>query len=47
MNRLKDIMTGNVGATGVPHTRALYACVAKRLVKIERGKGEQSVKFDT
>jgi hypothetical protein len=47
MNRLKDIMTGNAGATGVPHTRALYACVAKRLVKIERGKGEQSVKFDT
>jgi len=46
MNRLKDIMTGNVGATGMPHTRALYACVAKRLVKIERGKGEQSVKFD-
>jgi len=46
MNRLKDIMTGNAGATGVPHTRALYACVAKRLVKIERGKGEQSVKFD-
>lgn len=46
MNRLKDIMTGNVGATGAPHTRALYACVAKRLVKIERGKGEQSVRFD-
>ena len=46
MNRLKDIMTGNVGANGAPHTRALYACVAKRLVKIERGKGEQSVKFD-
>jgi len=46
MNRLKDIMTGNAGTTGVPHTRALYACVAKRLVKIERGKGEQSVKFD-
>lgn len=46
MNRLKDIMTGNVGAPGVPHIRALYACVAKRLVKIERGKGEQSVGFD-
>lgn len=46
MNRLKDIMTGNAGATGAPHTRALYACVAKRLVKIERGKGEQSVRFD-
>lgn len=47
MNRLKDIMTGNAGTTGVSHTRALYACVAKRLVKIERGKGEQSVRFDT
>lgn len=46
MNRLKDIMTGNAGATGAPHTRALYACVAKRLVRIERGKGEQSVRFD-
>jgi len=46
MNRLKEIMTGNVGATGAPHTRALYACVAKRLVKINRGKGGQSVGFD-
>jgi len=46
MNRLKDIMTGNAGATGAPHTRALYACVAKRLVKIERGRGGQSVGFD-
>ena len=46
MNRLKEIMTGNAGTTGAPHTRALYACVAKRLVKIERGKGEQSVRFD-
>lgn len=46
MNRLKDIMTGNAATTGVSHTRALYACVAKRLVKIERGKGGQSVRFD-
>lgn len=46
MNRLKEVMTGNVGETGAPHTRALYACVAKRLVKIERGKGGQSVGFD-
>jgi len=46
MNRLKDIMTGNVEATGVPHTRSLYACVAKRLVRIDRGKGGQSVRFD-
>jgi hypothetical protein len=27
-------------------TRTLYACVAKKLVKIERGGGEQVVKFD-
>lgn len=46
MNRLKEIMTGNTSVTGASHTRALYACVAKRLIKIERGKGEQSVKFD-
>jgi len=46
MNRLKEIMNGNTGTTGAPHTRALYACVAKRLVKIDRGKGEQSVRFD-
>lgn len=46
MNRLKDIMNGNAGTTGAPHTRALYACVAKRLVKIDRGKGGQSVRFD-
>jgi hypothetical protein len=28
-------------------TRALYACVAKKLVKIDRGGGEQIVRFDT
>ena len=27
-------------------TRALYGCVAKKLVKIDRGGGEQVVKFD-
>jgi len=27
-------------------TRALYGCVAKKLVKIDRGGGEQIVKFD-
>lgn len=32
--------------SGQNTTRALYALVAKRLVKIERGRGEQIVKFD-
>ncbi|KAJ7783005.1 hypothetical protein B0H16DRAFT_1495004 [Mycena metata] len=32
---------------GQSTTRVLYGCVAKRLVKIERGGGEQVVKFDT
>lgn len=27
-------------------TRVLYGCVAKRLIKIDRGGGEQTVKFD-
>ena len=27
-------------------TRALYGCVAKKLVKIDRGGGEQIVKFN-
>ncbi|KAJ7209532.1 hypothetical protein GGX14DRAFT_451835 [Mycena pura] len=31
---------------GQSTTRVLYGCVAKRLVKIERGGGEQIVKFD-
>jgi hypothetical protein len=31
------------GANG---TRVVYGCVAKRLAKIERGSGEQTVMFD-
>ena len=27
-------------------TRALYGCVAKRLMKIDRGGGEQVVRFE-
>ncbi|KAF7315307.1 hypothetical protein MIND_00045200 [Mycena indigotica] len=39
------------GGTGIvvggqSTTRVLYACVAKRLVKIDRGGGEELVKFD-
>jgi len=57
LNKLKDVLTskvktsGGAGATtnllgGQVTTRTLYACVAKKLVKIERGGGEQVVKFD-
>jgi hypothetical protein len=56
LNKIKETLANNMGdgeanggpasAVGLTHTRALYACVAKRLIKIERGKGEQIVKFD-
>ena len=54
LNKIKEALANNMhggeagGAVGgsLTHTRALYACVAKKLVKIERGKGEQVVKFD-
>ena len=39
----------NTGAAligGSAVTKPLYGCVAKRLLKIERGAGEQVVKFD-
>ena len=39
LNALKEVLN-NAG------TRPIYACVAKRLLKIERGGGEQVVKFD-
>lgn len=37
-----------VGVLGGPQgtSRVLYGCVAKRLIKIDRGGGEQVVKFD-
>jgi hypothetical protein len=31
---------------GAGGTRVVYGCVAKRLIKIERGGGEQVVMFD-
>lgn len=37
LNKLKTIIDG---------TRALYACVAKKLIRIDRGGGEQIVLFD-
>ena len=37
---------GGASGAGQSTTRVLYGCVAKRLVKIDRGGGEQIVKFD-
>jgi len=45
LNKLK-VALAEKGGTGSSGTRVLYACVAKKLVKIERGGGEQVVKFD-
>jgi hypothetical protein len=44
LNRLKEALAERGGGAG--STRTLYACVAKKLIKIERGGGEQVVKFD-
>ncbi|EKM54026.1 uncharacterized protein PHACADRAFT_145606 [Phanerochaete carnosa HHB-10118-sp] len=45
LGALKDTLAKAEGAAaGV--TRPIYGCVAKRLLKIERGGGEQVVKFD-
>ncbi|KAI0063690.1 hypothetical protein BV25DRAFT_1990653 [Artomyces pyxidatus] len=43
LNKLKEAIS--VGA-GQVSTRVLYGCVAKRLVRIDRGGGEQVVRFD-
>ena len=45
LNRLKEILSAS-GVQGSAVTRPIYGCVAKRLLKIERGGGEQIVKFD-
>ncbi|KAJ7714177.1 hypothetical protein DFH07DRAFT_863560 [Mycena maculata] len=54
LNKVKEALaakastSGGSGAVlGGPNpNRALFGCVAKRLIKIERGGGEQIVKFD-
>ncbi|KAI0700947.1 hypothetical protein BC835DRAFT_323423 [Cytidiella melzeri] len=47
LNALKDVLSSsNEGMVGAAVTRPIYACVAKRLLKIERGGGKQVVKFD-
>ncbi|KAK7057299.1 hypothetical protein R3P38DRAFT_3341669 [Favolaschia claudopus] len=55
LNKVKELLSAKAsisGGTGIvlggqSTNRVLYGCVAKRLVKIERGGGEQIVKFDT
>ncbi|KAG1777023.1 hypothetical protein EV702DRAFT_299960 [Suillus placidus] len=44
LNKLKEALVEGGGSAG--GTRTMYACVAKKLIKIERGGGEQVVKFD-
>ncbi|OAX40838.1 hypothetical protein K503DRAFT_798455 [Rhizopogon vinicolor AM-OR11-026] len=44
LNKLKEALAER--GSGAGSTRTLYACVAKKLIKIERGGGEQVVKFD-
>jgi len=51
LNEAKSLLITKAGGgttvmTGQGTSRILYGCVAKRLIKIERGKGEQIVKFD-
>lgn len=37
---------GGIAGAGAGATKPVYACVAKRLLKIDRGRGEQVVRFD-
>lgn len=52
LNTAKDLLVakassgGSATGAGQGTTRIIYGCVAKRLVKIDRGGGEQIVKFD-
>ncbi|KAJ7188389.1 hypothetical protein C8R46DRAFT_1054631, partial [Mycena filopes] len=54
LNKVKEVLAAKASTSGgagivvggQSTTRVLYGCVAKRLVKIERGGGEQVVKFD-
>ena len=44
---LKEVLSGGMGqSTGSMVTRPIYGCVAKRLLRITRGGGEQVVSFD-
>ncbi|KAI9456499.1 hypothetical protein BJY52DRAFT_1275772 [Lactarius psammicola] len=46
--KVKEILSTreSVGTMPRASNRVLYGCVAKRLIRIDRGKGEQTVRFD-
>ncbi|KAI9442522.1 hypothetical protein H4582DRAFT_2202611 [Lactarius indigo] len=46
--KVKEILSAreSVGTMARASNRVLYGCVAKRLIRIDRGKGEQTVRFD-
>lgn len=53
LNKLKDVLSNKAAScgnsaliVGQGATRIVYNCVAKRLIKIERGRGEQTVMFN-
>ncbi|KAJ3713331.1 hypothetical protein C8R42DRAFT_633923 [Lentinula raphanica] len=51
LNKVKELLAAKASTSGSAamvsgHPKALYGCVAKRLLKIERGMGGQIVKFD-
>ena len=45
LNKLKELLSVQGNLIGQAVSRPIYACVAKKLLKIERGGGEQVVKF--
>ncbi|KAH9058815.1 hypothetical protein EDB87DRAFT_1625503 [Lactarius vividus] len=46
--KVKEILSAreSIGTMARASNRVLYGCVAKRLIRIDRGKGEQTVRFD-
>ena len=46
--KVKEILSANASLATMAgaSNRVLYGCVAKRLMRIDRGKGEQTVRFD-
>ncbi len=53
LNKVKESLAAKASTggsavliAGQGTTRVIYGCVAKRLIKIDRGGGEQVVKFD-
>ncbi|KAF9051001.1 hypothetical protein BDZ89DRAFT_1056899 [Hymenopellis radicata] len=53
LNKVKDVLSNKAAScgnsaliVGQGATRIVYNCVAKRLIKIERGRGEQTVMFN-